>query len=552
MLGAATLIPSFTACTLTVSSGDDEVGEDTETDTESESDTTGGGDGLPEYAWEGEPGPETIFSHGVASGDPLADSVILWTRVSPASPDEAVRLFFEVAVDPDFELRVAADYIDVEATSARDHTMKIDVDGLDPASTYYYRFYAQGRVSPVGRTRTAPAGASEHLRFALASCSSLAHGYFHPYRELSTRADLDAILHVGDYIYEYGTGYYGEVREYDPPHEIVTLSDYRRRYAQYRADAALQEAHRQHPFIVTWDDHEIANNGWLGGAENHTDDEGSWAARKAAGTQAYFEWLPLREGAPGRVYRALSYGELVDLIVLDTRYEGREEQVAPASDGVEAFYEDRQLLGVEQESWLLDRLASSTGQWKILANQIIMGQLIITPGDEGELNGFLLPDIWDGYDAARRRIFQHLIDNAIDDVVVLAGDLHISFANELTIDPYDGYDPETGEGAVAVEFATPGISSPASGFDAGTLALLQSLNPHNRYVAAGDNGYVTIDVTPARLQADFWMFPPQLRESPEFAPGSFAAGWSVASGTARLSEAGEPAPAKADPPPLAP
>src|SRR5690606_21080582 len=237
LLGAASLIPTFSACT-PPGSEDGETGETGETDGTDGTDETGDeGDGLPEYSWDGDPGPETIFSHGVASGDPLTDSVILWTRVSPAA-DESVELFFEVAIDPGFEMRVAADWI--PATDAdRDYTVKIDIDGLEAGATYYYRFYAQGRVSPIGRTRTAPDGAVDHLRFAVCSCSSYAHGYFHAYAEIAGQADLDAVIHLGDYIYEFENGTYGNVREYDPPYEIVTLDDYRRRYRHYRLDRDL-------------------------------------------------------------------------------------------------------------------------------------------------------------------------------------------------------------------------------------------------------------------------------------------------------------------------
>jgi alkaline phosphatase D len=338
LLGVASLIPSFTACTDDGGGGpEDETGG---------SDETGGGDDLPAYEWDGEPGPTSVFSHGVASGDPLADSVILWTRVTPDDPDAEV--FFELARDIEFEQRVAAGWLGAP-DEARDFTIKLDVDGLAPATTYYYRFWVQGVVSVLGRTRTAPDGPSEHLRFAVCSCSSYAHGYFHNYRHMGGRADLDAVIHLGDYIYEYPAGGYGNIRDYEPAHEILTLADYRTRHAQYKRDLDLQEVHRQHPFIPTWDDHEIANDGWTGGAENHDESEGDWFERLAVGIQAYFEWLPIREGEPGRVYRQLPYGDLVDVIVLDTRYAGRDKQIPLGAPGsLEATNDpNRQLLGAE-------------------------------------------------------------------------------------------------------------------------------------------------------------------------------------------------------------
>ncbi|MCA9687132.1 MAG: alkaline phosphatase D family protein, partial [Myxococcales bacterium] len=372
---------------------------------------------------------------------------------------EAVELFFEVATDPEFTMRVAAAPIPEATTAARDFTMKIDVDGLESGATYYYRFYAQGRVSPIGRTRTANSGPSDRLRFAVVSCSSLAHGYFHGYNEIAGRADLAAVIHLGDYIYEFGDGTYGDIRPYDPPHECITLDDYYRRYRQYRSDPDLQAVHRQHPFIATWDDHEIANDGWVDGAENHDPmTEGPWSERRMVATQAYFDWLPIREAEFGRLYRQLPYGDLVDIIVLDTRYEGRDEQVALTDpDSLDRIYaEDRQLLGAEQEAWCFDKLSTSTAQWKLLAQQVMVGQMIITPGENGEPNRPFFSDPWDGYDAPRRRLLAHIKDNGIPDVVVLTGDVHSSFANELVPDPYVDYDPDTGAGSIAVEFVTPG------------------------------------------------------------------------------------------------
>ncbi|MFO7567845.1 MAG: alkaline phosphatase D family protein [Enhygromyxa sp.] len=549
LLGAASLIPSFTACTPEpAGEGEDETGGAGETGETGE--TGDESDGLPEYEWEGEPGPGSIFSHSVASGDPLADSVILWTRVSPAA-DQPVELFFEVALDPEFETRVAADWIP-PTDESRDYTVKIDVDGLEAGTTYYYRFYAQGRVSPTGRTRTAPSGAVEHLRFAVCSCASWAHGYFHAYAEIGGRDDLDAVIHLGDYIYEFGDGEYGDIRQYDPPHETLTLDDYRRRYRQYRSDPDLQEAHRQHPFIATWDDHEIANDAWVDGAGNHDEDEGEWIDRRAAGTQAYFEWLPLREGEPGRVYRELPYGDLVDLIVLDTRYEGRGAQVALTDPEMfeKIYAEDRQLLGEEQEAWLLERLSSSTARWKLIAQQVMVAQLILSAQD-GEPNRPLFTDPWDGFEAARRRLLGYIRDNDIRDVVVLTGDVHSSFANELTEDPLDGYDPATGEGSVAVEFVTPGVTSPGLSFDPGTLALLAPLNPHTRWLEVLRKGYMTIDLTPERCQADFWLFSGAQVVSSSFGGSTYAASWQVQSGAPVLVEADGPAPGKAAAPELA-
>jgi alkaline phosphatase D len=545
LLGAASLIPCFTACKSTPSAEGDETGTGTG--------ETGGGDGLPTYAWEGELGPETTFSHAVASGDPLADSVILWTRISAEA--DAVESFFELALDPAFEMRVAADWIPATDAS-RDFTVKIDVDALTPGTTYYYRFHALGRVSPIGRTRTAPSESVEQLRFAICTCVSLAHGYFHAFTEIGARADLDAVLHLGDYIYEFGDGEYGDLRPLDPPTELITLDDYRRRYRLYRSEPSLQEAHRQHPFIVTWDDHEIANDGWTDGAANHDEtSEGAWADRRAAGTQAYFEWLPLREGTPGRVYRELPYGDLADLLVLDTRYEGRDLQVNLISDPdpLVAIHDPaRQMLGAEQEAWLLDRLSASSSTWIVLVQQIMLAQFTLQVGQLGAPSRPLFSDLWDGYDGARRRLYGHLREQGIGNVVVVTGDVHASFASELTEDPRVDYDPDTGAGSVAVEFVTPSVTSPGLGFDDATLTTLRAANPHWKFVDVLRYGYVTLDVRAERVQADWWMYSGAQITSPEFSASVAGPSWAVHAGAPVLAEADAPAPEKPDPPELAP
>lgn len=549
LLGAATSIASFTACSNDAGAGS---GDESATGGSDSSGETGD-DGLPVYEWTGDVGPHSLFGHGVASGDPLRDSVILWTRITVDQPD--AELFFEVAVDPAFTERVAAGWLGLP-NPERDDTVKIDLDGLNAATTYYYRFWIQGRSSPIGRTRTAPAGVAGQLRFAVCSCSSLAHGYFHNYRHIAQRADLDAVVHLGDYIYEYGTGAYGTVRAYEPDHEIVSLADYRTRYAQYRGDADLQEVHRQHPFITTWDDHEIANNGWTGGAENHDDREGDWGTRRADATRAYFEWMPIREGAPGRLYRDLAYGDLVDIVVLDTRFEGRDEQVLLSDmNALEVINDpDRQLLGEAQEAWLLDRLSSSTAQWKIIAQQVMMAQLIITPGEDGAPNRPFLSDLWDGYEASRRRILEHILDWGITDVIVVTGDIHTSWASELAVDPLDPahYDPATSDGAAAVEFVAPGITSPGLAVDEGTIAFLQGINQHIKWVDLTHRGYMVLDLTPERVHCDWWHIPGAAVESPNPATPTHGAAWVVEAEVSALLEADDPAPEKPDPPALAP
>jgi len=440
------------------------------------------------------PAAYTAFQHGVASGDPLPDAVILWTRVTPrpGAPAAPVEVTWELARDAAFMMRAGGGMVTTSAD--RDYTVKLDATGLTAGTTYFYRFRAGDFVSPIGRTRTAPSGGVSRMRLAIVSCSSYAHGYFHVYDKLAARLDLDAVVHLGDYIYEYANRAYGALREYDPPTQIFTLSDYRRRYAHYRRDAALRAAHQQHPFIPIWDDHESVNNANPTDPEDHT--QGDWAARKAAAIQAYNEWMPLRSQMnAGQIWRKLSFGDLIDLVLLDTRLWQR----APQSS-VPAMLNDpqRQLLGADQEAWFHQQVSTSRARWKIVGQQVMMGQL------PQVLNN----DQWDGYPAARSRFFTVLRAMMVPNVVVLTGDIHTSWAMELTETPTDmmSYDPMTGRGSLATEFVVPAVTSP--GFTTGLAnivgPLIRQQSRHVKYFDLVKRGYVILDVTPERLQAAFF------------------------------------------------
>ena len=285
-----------------------------------------------------------VFRHGVASGDPLADRVILWTRVTPNGTATAQKVSWQVARDPKFtqRRRHAARSRPARRVTSPSSSMS---RGLEPATTYYYRFQSGGEQSPIGRTKTLPRENVARVRLGVVSCSNLPQGYFNAYACLANRLDLDAILHLGDYLYEYANAQYGDGTKYGrapvPDKEMVLLEDYRQRHAQYKADPDSQEIHRQHPFIVTWDDHEFTNNTWMNGAENHDhdgQDEGDWNARRQAAMQAYFEWMPIREDAPtlqGRIYRAFRFGNLATLFMLDTRMIGRDRAGATQGDRVD-------------------------------------------------------------------------------------------------------------------------------------------------------------------------------------------------------------------------
>ncbi len=469
----------------------------------------------------------TIFLHGVASGDPTASAVILWTRVT--STDARVELTWEVATDVAMKTIVKKGSFTTSA--ARDYTAKVDVTDLSAATTYYYRFSALGEVSRIARTKTAPNGEVDRLRFGVVSCANYTHGYFHGYSDVAEVSDLDAILHLGDYIYEYGspeTGGYGDVRKYEPLNECITLADYRTRHALYKREASVMAIHLQHPFICIWDDHETANNAWKDGAQNHGANEGSWAERKRAGEQAYSEWMPIRDQADGRIFRRLAYGNLVDLIMLDTRLWGRDQQVTGNKDP-KLSDPARTLLGNDQEAWLKEQLLASKAKWKVLGQQVMMGQLPL----------YLNEDQWDGYPEARKRLFQVIIDGKPSElnIVTLTGDIHSSWAMELTLNPMDPtvYDRATSKGSIGVEFVTPGITSP--GFAEQLAGLGRSIvedSPHMRYAEITKRGYIVLDLDHDRAQAAFYQFDYQAIESAARQHATFATAWAVKSGTCRL------------------
>jgi len=499
-------------------------------------------------------GANIVFQHGVASGDPLQDRVILWTRVTPrldatepalvereaherdadaredddeAHRDGKVMVRFEVALDPQFKRLVTRGKFKTGAE--RDHTVKIDVTGLRPDTTYYYQFRALGATSAIGRTKTLPKGEAKHLRMAVVSCSNFAYGYFNAYRQIAERADLDMVVHLGDYIYEYGTGQYGDVRPCEPAHEIVTLTDYRQRHAQYKADADSQAMHRQHPLIAIWDDHETANNSWKDGAENHqADTEGAWPERVKAALQAYYEWMPVRVVDPAnlrRNNRSFAFGNLVDLIMLEERLGARAEQLdgsIPTPLGLAftqtgAFADpSRQLLGADEETWLFDKLRTSTAKWKVLGQGVMFAQLKVK-GAPNALGGgiFFNSDQWDGYQPARNRVYD-VIKGAngakpVNNVVVLTGDIHSAWAADLTQDPNNpepslgGYNPLTGEGSLAVEFVGTSVSSPGVTDPTGAVAnSLKPANPHFKHIDLDKRGYMLIDANAQRCVCEFW------------------------------------------------
>ncbi|WP_165856884.1 alkaline phosphatase D family protein [Marinobacter sp. JSM 1782161] len=507
----------------------------------------------------GDSNGSAAFQHGVASGDPLQDRVLLWTRVTPLETDGAVSVGWEVATDASFANLVHSG--STETNAGRDYTVKVDVLSLSPGETYYYRFKSQGSTSLIGQTRTLPEGSVSQVTLAVMSCANYPAGYFNVYDAVAQESDLDAVVHLGDYLYEYANGQYGtdEVRQIPDANdtELLALEDYRSRYALYRTDSNLQVLHAQVPFIAVWDDHEVANDAWESGAQNHQGSEGDYSERKLAALQAYFEWMPVRpasEDDEETIYRSFAFGDLVSLYMLDTRLIARDEQldyddymsgdiIDREAVNTARRNTNREMLGAEQLAWLSNQVQTSTATWQVLGQQVLMGRMLfpeevivsyqngdsaavisqltellvlkeiensggsLTTDQQARLDN-TLPynlDAWDGYVWERDEIFQLMADNG-KNLVVLAGDTHNAWANNLTLDDPDG-------DVVGVEFATASVSSPGleyylglSASEAATAAQgLETLIDGLEYANVSQRGYLRVTFTATEARAD-WRF----------------------------------------------
>lgn len=520
------------------------------------------------------------FSHGVASGDPLSKQVILWTRFVPEQVSTA-ELRWQVATDAAFTQVVTDGRANVSAQS--DYTLKVDAAGLKPNTQYYYRFRVGDIMSPVGMTKTLPETAVNQVKLAVFSCANYPAGFFHAYAEAAKRNDLDAVLHLGDYIYEYARGGYASAdaarlgRQVLPAHEILTLADYRTRYAQYRSDPDLQALHHKAAFICVWDDHEIANDTWKDGAENHNPaTEGSFADRKQAAIQAYVEWMPIRPVIVNgmlELARSFQWGDLLNLSMLDTRVIGRSEPLdyakfnnlaTPADQqafGVAMADPTRTMLGATQRTWLFNEF-KKPAKWHVLGQQVLMGRMylpaaialeLITIGRYVELKTLQLRnqagdptltseqlaeltpenlalinlpnisynlDAWDGYAVERYLILAEALKNKLN-LVVLAGDTHNAWANQLSI-PQDPSKPDAEQFNVGIEFATSSVSSP--GFEdpeylnlptpqaiaeaeAGVPQLVKGL----RYINMSDRGFMLVTFEAEKVTSE-WIFVSSIKE----------------------------------------
>lgn len=486
-----------------------------------------------------------LFAHGVASGDPGPDSVVLWTRVSNAG--RSAQVTWQIASDVRFgEILQSGE---AEAAPDRDFTVKVVPQGLSPGRTYFYRFILGEESSPTGRTKTLPTGRLERLGVALMSCANFTLGYFSTYDAVAKDPAIDVVLHTGDYIYEYGNDLAQRsplyLRPADPPHETVTLEDYRRRHATHKSDPHSQAMHAAHPMIAIWDDHETANDSWRGGAENHQAEEGDWSVRSAAALRAYYEWMPLREPAPGRSardgWRTYQFGDLATLVTLETRLSGRSKPLSlrdykddvARPGGRARLLKDladprRQMLSPPMKDVLGQALAASvqSGQaWRLIGNGALMARIAtpdmrkhgVNPDDYPEI-GFLdkftdiiwsadnnLPegmDSWEGYGGARQDFYELAQRAGAQDLLVLTGDSHSFWSNDLM----DDHGVRMG-----VELGTAGVNVP-SGFEMGGFrpalierldALYAETNAEVRWTNSARRGYVRLVLGQTEAKAEF-------------------------------------------------
>ncbi len=475
------------------------------------------------------------FTLGVASGDPAPDGMVLWTRLAPrplenggGMPAEPIEVSWQVAEDEAMN-RIVRQGTAI-ANPAWAHSVHVEVEGLRPDRWYWYRFKAGGEISPVGRTRTMPPANSlpDRLRFAFASCQKYESGYYTAFEHLA-REDVDLVFHLGDYIYEKGPSDDG-VRRHNSP-EIITLDDYRNRYALYKSDPALQAAHALAPWVVTWDDHEVSNN-YANAISEHPEitTTADFLRRRAAAYQAYFEHMPLRRtalpsGPDMLLYRNLAFGRLASFHVLDTR-QYRTDQ--PQNDGLKApspvlLDPKGTLMGDRQRSWLFDGLEHSPAIWNTLAQQIMVGRVDRVAGPQVGIS----MDQWPGYEFERRRLLNHFREKRISNPVILAGDIHTNWANELTANPDQPDAPN-----VATEFVGTSITSGGDGVE--KPAHLGTLLSENSFVKFHNNerGYVCCELTQKTWRTEFRTVPYVTRRS---APLSTRATFVVESGRPQLN-----------------
>jgi len=479
------------------------------------------------------------FTLGVASGDPVADSVILWTRLAPtgALPDTDVEVAWEIARDAEMN-DVVADGTAL-AVAALGHSVHVDAGGLEADTGYWYRFTLGEFTTPPAQTRTfaAPGTMPDRFRFAFSSCQNWEQGRYAAYRDLVEEGDIDAFVFLGDYIYEYATGGYADDRgrQTGQDFECETVEQYRERYALYHSDPQLQAAHALVPWIITWDDHEVDND-YAGDISENDDDPAAFRERRAAAYQAWYEHMPVRlvapEGPDWEIYRSFAHGDLVRFHVLDTRQYRSDQQrgepfVEQLGEAVQVRDEtlandpDHTMLGAEQRSWLIDGVTTSTAVWDVLAQQVFMfgGNALA-----GSTPPVIVVDTWDGY-AGERQAVLDAVAPEVDNLVVLTGDFHSAAVADLRADPFDASLPVIGS-----EFMASSISSSFFDDDATVESLVTGAlagNPQLKWFDS-QRGYTVCEVTPDRWQATFRAVADQFDET---SPVSTISSWEVVAGT---------------------
>jgi alkaline phosphatase D len=457
------------------------------------------------------------FKLGIASGDPLPDGVVLWTRLAPKpfEPDGGMHpgslgVRWEVAEDDAFRRIVQQGAVVARPELA--HSVHAEVSGLQPGREYFYRFKAGPEISPVGRTRTAPAQTASvpAFSFAFASCQQWQNGLYTAYQHLAAE-DLDLVVHVGDYIYEGRIDSPGP-RPALPPErsrpEPMTLEQYRYRYAVYKQDEHLRAAHAAFPWLVTWDDHEVENNYASDISQVDTEpdqDQAVFRQRRAAAYQAYYEHQPLRRsslprGPDMQLYRRITFGNLAEFNVLDTRQYRSDQACGDGTDigCVERLDPARSITGATQETWLLDGLARSNARWNVLAQQVVFCQRDF---EAGALQRFSM-DAWDGYAASRNRVRDAIIQRGVNGVVVITGDVHVNYAIDMKAD-FDNPSSAT----IGTEFVGTSIATGGNGADTTPGGLTQlAENPHIKFFNA-QRGYVRCTLTPERWRTDYRVVP---------------------------------------------
>ena len=497
---------------------------------------------------------DASFEHGVASGDPTQTQVIIWTRVTTEAS----------YVDVSWQVSATEDFSSIEQSgtfatdTSRDFTVKVDVQNLNPNTQYYYRFMVGEASSIVGITQTLPVGSVDKASMAVVSCANYPAGYFNVYKEIleqHQKASFDVVLHLGDYIYEYGAGGYASEdaaalgREPSKGTECITLDDYRKRYAQYRQDEDLQALHAALPMIAIWDDHELANDAWKEGAENHQDNEGSFNDRRAAAAAAWTEWLPVRENTFSSmlIYRQFAFGDLINLMMLDTRLVGRDQPLdyfsldAPTMEAIgglvaQSRSTERELLGTEQLAWLMNAF-NQEAKWNVLGQQVLMSRMelpssvmlamfqLFTATDEQKMDALLavnnaiasyladpssdtvkLPynlDAWDGYYVERERVYE-IAKASSGNFVCLAGDTHNAWTSELK---------DVSNNPVGVEFATSSVSSPGLeeylALEPVAIAQMEYTLPNLvselQWTDIKQRGFMRVTFTPEKAESTWYM-----------------------------------------------